>query len=134
LCINILILLHLIEQYGWGDCFHFGFRFSGEGFHESLRRTEYYLASRMGMGPQHHVLDVGAGVGGPMRNIARFTGSRITGLNNNAYQIKVGKRHNKEAHLDHLCDFLQSDFMKVQMPDNAYDHAYAIEATCHGEF
>ena len=81
-------------EYGWGDCFHFGFRFAGEGFQESLRRTEYYLALRLGLNHATHAVDIGCGVGGPMRNIARFTGSKITGINNNAYQIKVGTKHN----------------------------------------
>jgi hypothetical protein len=31
-----------------------------------------------------------------MRNIARFSGCEITGINNNAYQIKVGTRHNEK--------------------------------------
>jgi len=76
-------------------------------------------------------VDIGCGVGGPMRNIARFTGSKITGINNNAYQIKIGTKHNARWGLSQQCDFLQSDFMKIPVPDNAFDHAYAIEATCH---
>ena len=118
-------------EYGWGDCFHFGFRFLGEGFQESLRRTEYYLALRLGMSHTTHVADIGCGVGGPMRNMARFTGSKITGINNNAYQIKIGTKHNARYGLSQQCDFLQSDFMKIPVPSNTFDHAYAIEATCH---
>jgi len=118
-------------EYGWGDCFHFGFRFKGEGFQESIRRTEYYLALRLGLSPSTHVVDVGCGVGGPMRNIARFTGARITGINNNSYQIKVGTKHNSRWGLAGQCDFLQSDFMKIPVADCTYDAAYAIEATCH---
>jgi len=38
------------------------------------------------------VLDVGCGVGGPLRNIARFTGAKIIGLNNNEFQVRRGKR------------------------------------------
>jgi sterol 24-C-methyltransferase len=118
-------------EYGWGDCFHFGFRFAGEGFQESLRRTEYYLALRLGLNHHTHAVDIGCGVGGPMRNIARFTGSKITGINNNAYQIKIGTKHNARWGLSERCDFLQSDFMRIPVPDNTFDHAYAIEATCH---
>ena len=118
-------------EYGWGDCFHFGFRFAGEGFQESLRRTEYYLALRLGMNHSTHVVDIGCGVGGPMRNMARFTGSKITGVNNNAYQIKIGTKHNARWGLSQQCDFLQSDFMKIPVADNSFDHGYAIEATCH---
>ena len=33
------------------------------------------------------VLDVGCGVGGPARNIARFSGADITGITINDYQV-----------------------------------------------
>jgi SAM-dependent methyltransferase len=36
------------------------------------------------------VLDVGCGVGGPLREIAAFTGASITGLNNNQHQVERG--------------------------------------------
>jgi sterol 24-C-methyltransferase len=77
------------------------------------------------------VLDVGCGVGGPMRAIARFSGASVVGVNNNDYQIKRGTKHNEEAHLAHLCSFMKADFMKLPVPDKTYDGIYAIEATCH---
>jgi len=120
-------------EYGWGHCFHFGVRFAGEGFHESLRRHEYWLANRAGIKKGETWLDVGAGVGGPMRGIARFTEANILGINYSAYQIVRGDIHNKRAGLDHLCSFIECDFMKLptKLERNKYDGAYAIEATCH---
>jgi sterol 24-C-methyltransferase len=76
-------------EYGWGESFHFGPRARGETFHESLRRHEYYLALRLGLDQNKLCADFGCGVGGPMRNIARFSGAKIVGINNNDYQIKV---------------------------------------------
>jgi len=119
-------------EYGWGESFHFGTRFIGEAFQESLRRMEYYLAMKLQLDERKKVLDLGCGVGGPMRNIARFTGAKVTGVNISEYQIRVGTRHNKRQHLDHLCDFIQSDFMSLKaIPDEIYDAAYTIEAMCH---
>jgi len=119
-------------EYGWGDCFHFGSRFVGEEFQESLRRMEYYLAAKLGLDESKKALDLGAGVGGPMRNIARFSGAKITGVNISEYQIRVGEKHNKRMHLDHLCEFVQSDFMDLKtIKDSTYDAAYTIEACCH---
>lgn len=62
-------------EFGWGESFHFGHRFAHETLKESLVRHEYYLASRLGLQPGMHCLDVGCGVGGPARNIARFSGA-----------------------------------------------------------
>ena len=39
------------------------------------RRHEYYLAARLGIQPSDSVLDCGCGIGGPLRNLGRFTGA-----------------------------------------------------------
>ena len=54
---------------------------------ESIIRHEHYLASKLNVGPGKKVLDVGCGVGGPLREIAAFTGASVTGLNNNEFQV-----------------------------------------------
>jgi len=118
-------------EWGWGKSFHFGRRFKGESFDASLARHEMWLAHRGGFQKGMNIMDLGCGVGGPMRSIARFTEAKVTGINNNAYQISRGTIQNKEAKLDHLCSFKQTDFMKLDVPTESMDGAYAIEATCH---
>jgi sterol 24-C-methyltransferase len=118
-------------EYGWGQSFHFATRAVGESFETSIARHELYLAHRLGLRAGVRVLDVGCGVGGPMRTIARFSGAHITGLNNNAYQLKRAALHNREQHLEHLLSYVSCDFMKVPLPDASFDAAYQIEATCH---
>jgi len=66
-----------------------------------------------------------------MRTIARFSGAKIVGINNNDYQIKVGTKYIVRDKLEKLCEFKQSDFMHLAVPDNTYDSAYEMEATCH---
>jgi sterol 24-C-methyltransferase len=118
-------------EYGWGQSFHFAPRFKNETFAASIARHEHWLAAQLRLRPGMTVLDVGCGVGGPMRAIARFSGATVVGVNNNDYQIKRGNKHNEEAHLAHLCSFMKADFMKLPVPDKSYDAIYAIEATCH---
>lgn len=69
------------------------------------------------------VLDVGCGVGGPARQIANFTDARITGLNNNDFQIARARKYTEKAGLSHLVDFKKGDFMKLseQFGENAFD-------------
>ena len=64
-------------EWGWGQSFHFGPRYINETFMESIKRAEYHLCSRLGMKPGVRALDVGCGVGGPMRNMAMFSGATI---------------------------------------------------------
>jgi sterol 24-C-methyltransferase len=118
-------------EFGWGQSFHFAPRHKGEAFEASIARHEFYLALQLGLKPGMKVLDVGCGVGGPMRAIARFSGATIVGVNNNDYQIQRGTKQNQDAHLSSLCSFLKADFMKLPVPDKSFDGVYAIEATCH---
>jgi len=52
------------------------------------------------MGPNDKVLDVGCGVGGPMRNISQFTSANVTGVTINEFQVNVGNKYNKEKGLE----------------------------------
>jgi sterol 24-C-methyltransferase len=119
-------------EYGWGQSFHFAPRARGETFRESMLRHEQWLALRLGLSPQSHVLDVGCGVGGPMRAIARFAGCAVRGINNNAYQIGRARMHNERTGLAPLCEVVEGDFMAMPFPDSSFDAAYSIEATVHG--
>ena len=118
-------------EYGWGESFHFAPRHRHESFQASLARHEMYVALWLGLRPGMRVLDVGCGVGGPMRTIARFSGARVTGLNRNGYQIARARRHNDAAGLSRRCDLLHGDFMNIPVLDGAFDAVYQIESTAH---
>ena len=72
-------------EYGWGKSFHFAPRVPGESFKASLARHELYLATVLGLKPGMVVEDLGCGIGGPLIEIARFSGARIVGVNSNAH-------------------------------------------------
>eukprot|EP00249_Psilotum_nudum_P025613 c30308_g1_i1 orf=522-1565(-) len=118
-------------EYGWGQSFHFAHRLKGESLRESIKRHEHYLALRIGLKPGMKVLDVGCGIGGPLREIAAFSGASITGLNNNAYQITRGIELNKRCGLEKSCNYVKADFMNMPFLENSYDAVYTIDATCH---
>jgi sterol 24-C-methyltransferase len=54
-------------EYGWGQAFHFGPRTEGQSFDSSLVGHEQRLADFLKVGKGQRILDVGCGVGGPMR-------------------------------------------------------------------
>ncbi|XP_029127242.1 cycloartenol-C-24-methyltransferase isoform X2 [Cajanus cajan] len=118
-------------EYGWGQSFHFAPRWKGESLQESLKRHEHFLALQLGLKPGQKVLDVGCGIGGPLREISRFSSTSITGLNNNEYQITRAKELNRITGVDKTCHLVKADFMKMPFSDNSFDAVYAIEATCH---
>jgi SAM-dependent methyltransferase len=124
-------LATLFYEWGWGQSFHFAYQLKGESFKEAIARHEYYLAGRLGVQQGDKVLDVGCGIGGPMRNIARFTRAQITGVTLNEYQVQRGNELNQAAGLDGRALSVQADFMKLPFAENFFDGVYAIEATCH---
>lgn len=118
-------------EQAWAKSFHFAPRFKGESFDASLARSEHFFALKLDLAQGMKVLDVGCGVGGPMRNIARFSGASIDGVNNNDYQLTKLREYNRQVGLDVQCSGVKGDFMQLPMPDKSYDAAYAFEATCH---
>ncbi|RLM58785.1 hypothetical protein C2845_PM18G06230 [Panicum miliaceum] len=64
-------------EYGWGESFHFAHKWNGESLCESIKRDEHFLALQLGLKPGMKVLDVGCGIGGPLREIARFRSSKV---------------------------------------------------------
>jgi len=122
-----------LYEWGWGTSFHFCRYYRGEPFYQAISRHEHYLSAQMGIKPGMRVLDIGCGVGGPAREIARFADCNIVGLNNNAYQVSKARKYTKQAGLEGQVEFVVGDFMKLveQFGENSFDAVYAIEATCH---
>lgn len=85
----------------------------------------------MGIKENDRVLDVGCGVGGPGREMIRFTGCNVVGLNNNDYQIERSLSYAKREGMADKWGAVKGDFMQMDFPENSFDAVYAIEATVH---
>lgn len=77
----------------------------------------------MKLKPGMRVLDVGCGVGGPAREISRFSDANIVGVNNNDFQIGRATAKTKKAGLSDKVSFVKGDFMKLseQFGENSFD-------------
>ncbi|KAA8615476.1 sterol 24-C-methyltransferase Delta 24 -sterol C-methyltransferase [Pyrenophora tritici-repentis] len=120
-----------LYEYGWGQSFHFCRYAYGESFYKAIARHEHYLAHKMNLQDNMRVLDVGCGVGGPAREIVKFAGVNVVGLNNNDYQIERATAYAEKEGLSDKLKFVKGDFMQMSFPDNSFDAVYAIEATVH---
>jgi len=118
-------------EFGWGSSFHFAQRDTGESFKASLARHEHFLADELALRPGMVVLDAGCGVGGPMREIATYSGATVIGVNNNAYQVDKAEKYTSRLGLEETCQVIKGDFMSIPLPDDTFDAAYSIEATVH---
>jgi len=118
-------------EYGWGRSFHFAPAKGGASFEEAIAGHQHFLGEALGLKPGMEVLDIGCGVGGPQRTLARKFGASIVGLNISEYQIGKCAAYNGKAGLDHICSVLQGDFMNIPAEDGSFDGAYQIEALSH---
>lgn len=110
-CCSYYNLATDLYEYGWGQSFHFCRFAFGETFYQAIARHEHYLAHMMGLKENMRVLDVGCGVGGPAREIVKFTGCNVIGLNNNDYQIERATRYAEKEKLSHKLKYTKGDFM-----------------------
>jgi len=128
---NFYDLVTHLYQWGWGQSFHFAPCTKAESYETAIARHEFYIALKLNLHEGMKCIDLGCGVGGPMRAIARFSGANIIGVNNSDLQIELCKTRAKDENLDNLCDVVKSDFHHTPFENNSIDAAYAIEAECH---
>ena len=118
--------------WGWGESLHFAPLVPHESLEESKIRHQRLMISKLEMQPGMTVIDVGCGIGGPMRRVTREADVRVTGINNSRIQLDKAKRLNTEAGLDHMIDYEACSFMNMStIADGTFDRGYAIESTCH---
>ena len=119
-------------QFGWGESLHFAPLTRGESLEESLVRHQRLMIERLELREGMVVADIGCGVGGPMRRVARESGARVVCINNNEQQLDKARRRNIEAGLDDMAEYIKCDFMDMSAIEaDSFDAGYAIESTCH---
>ena len=118
--------------WAWGESLHFAPLTPHESLEESKVRHQRLMISKLELQQDMTVVDVGCGIGGPMRRVVREAGVRVVGININKIQLEEAKRLNAEAGLDHMVDYEACSFMDMSaIKDNMFDRGYAIESTCH---
>ena len=96
-----------IYEWGWGQSFHFSPLLPGKTPAASEAAHESRLAALLRLKPGLRCLDVGCGVGGPMRTIASTSGARITGITINDYQVGRAGYHNQKVRIYELIQHVQ---------------------------
>ncbi|KAF3787686.1 24-methylenesterol C-methyltransferase 2 [Nymphaea thermarum] len=120
-----------IYEWGWGQSFHFSPSLKSKSHKEATRLHEVRAVDLLAVRAGDRVLDVGCGVGGPMRAIAAHSGARVVGITINEYQVDRARSHNRKAGLDSQCEVVCGNFLQMPFEDGSFDGAYSIEATCH---
>ena len=119
-------------QFGWNESLHFAPLRPTETLEASIIRHQRLMIQKLQLRDGMRIVDVGCGVGGPMRRVARESGARVVCINNNAQQLEKARSRNVEEGLDHLAEYVECSFMDMSVIEaDSFDAGYAIESTCH---
>ena len=120
--------------WGWGESLHFAPLSPGESLEDSKIRLQRLMISKLELRPGMTVVDIGCGIGGPMRRVAREAGVRVVGINASEVQCNRARRLNAAAGLADSTECLRCSFMDMSaIADQTFDRGYAIESTCHAD-
>ena len=119
-------------EFGWGESLHFAPLSPQESLEESKIRHQRLMIAKLELREGMTVIDVGCGVGGPLRRVVREAGVKVVGVNSNEIQLDKARSLDAAAGLDHMADYLACSFMDMDaIADDTFDRGYAIESTCH---
>ena len=104
-----------LEDLGPVDEFHIGGRVATEEFLDQLD-----------IGPSHHVLDVGCGLGGASRFAAHQYGCRVTGVDLTREYIETGNVLCAWLGLGDRVSLVAENAMQLSSPADTFDRAYML--------
>lgn len=116
-----------------GEDLHVGtFRKPEEDIFTASRRTVKNLASlTKPITKNTKVLDIGSGIGGSSRYLAKTYGCSRTALNLSEVENERNKKMNKEQGLDHLIEVIEGNFEDITCPDESFDIVWSQDAILH---
>ncbi len=84
------------------------------------------IIAQLKIGPDTHVLDVGAGTAGPAVHLANATGCRVTGVEINEVGVEVSGRLAQNAGLADRVKVVQGDAHTLPFEDETFDLALSL--------
>jgi len=90
-------------------------------FHIRGRQATLELARAVGLDAAKHVLDVGSGIGGLSRCIAREFGCRVTGVDLTNEYCRVATMLAERVSLSHLVSYRHGNALNLPFPDGSFD-------------
>ena len=82
----------------------------------AILNSQNWVATQLHVKDNDRVLDMGCGVGGPLRGIIRATGANVTGVTINQHQVDRGYDicSKEPQFVRDRCHFHRSDYLKVR--------------------
>lgn len=94
--------------------------------HSGGRPATVELADLLAPAPGGHVLDLGAGLGGPARYLARHRGCRVTGVDLARETVEVATELTERCGLDDVVRFREGSVTELPFADASFDAAIML--------
>jgi ubiquinone/menaquinone biosynthesis C-methylase UbiE len=94
---------------------------AGDEFHIGGRAATAALFDQVDWRPGMHVLDVGSGIGGPARYLARHRHAQVTGVDLTPEFVEVAGELTRRCGLANKVDFQVGNALELPIPDSAID-------------
>lgn len=95
-------------------------------FHIGGRIATDKLIDQLYFAEQHHIIDVGCGLGGAARYIASRYNNRVTGIDLSAEYIETGKALCSWLSLDNSVTLQHGSALQMPFQDNTFDGGYML--------
>ena len=103
-------------------------QFHGRGL-EATEEVAGMLAARSLVAASHRLLDIGSGIGGPARYMAKRFGCRVTGIDLTGEFCDVARHLTRLLGLESKVDFQQGDALKMPFADGSFDGAFSMNVS-----
>ena len=125
LCTNFMV-------FGWSESLHFAPLSPTETLEQSQVRHQRQMIRKLELSEGMKVIDVGCGVGGPLRRVVREAGVTAVGINTSDVQLNKARALDAEAGITNMVEYIPCNFMNMEsIADETFDRGWAIESTCH---
>ena len=98
-------------------------------FHVRGPKATVELARELGVEPQMQVLDLGCGLGGAARHLAREYGCRVVGLDLSADYCRAAAGFTERLGLQGQVSFRQGNALDIPFPDASFDLVWTQHAS-----
>jgi len=115
----------------WGEHIHHGYWITGkESKEEAAENLIELLVEKAGITAGARVLDVGCGVGGSSRWLARNLGCRVSGVTISPVQVEMAQRLTAEAGIQPEPEFRVDDANALSV-EGPFDFIWSVEMISH---
>ncbi|QLZ70545.1 class I SAM-dependent methyltransferase [Legionella sp. PC1000] len=99
----------------------------GQSREETISNLHQRINSVLCLLPGKTALDMGCGLGGAARDIARLSQGKVLGVTLSEAEVERANAINREQNLDHLCEVTQGDYIQnLPFPNDFLASVYSI--------